>query len=110
MIDRRRFIGTTVAGGLGLTAATPGCAPRQSGQSAAEMSTEEARVPSFELDEVTVVKLQRAMESGERTARSITELYLGRIDAMNQRGPELRAIIETNPRRPRRRARRRATR
>ena len=54
-------------------------------------------MPSFELDEVTVVELQRAMESGERTARSITELYLGRIDAMNQRGPELRAIIETNP-------------
>src|SRR4029453_3662645 len=37
------------------------------------------------------------MESGQRTARSITELYLRRIDALDKRGPELRSIIETNP-------------
>ncbi len=37
------------------------------------------------------------MESGERTARSITELCLRRIEEMDGQGPELRSIIETNP-------------
>ena len=44
-----------------------------------------------------LIQLQNSMESGERTARSITELYLGRIAELNTTGPELRAIIETNP-------------
>jgi amidase len=52
---------------------------------------------SFELDETTVSELQRAMESGERTARSIAQLYLSRINELNLDGPELRAVIETNP-------------
>ena len=51
----------------------------------------------FELHEVTVAQLQHAMASGEQTARSITEHYLQRIDELNRQGPELRAIIETNP-------------
>ncbi len=54
-------------------------------------------VRPFELDEVTVAELQSAMESGQRTARSITELYLDRIDQLNLNGPELRAVIEANP-------------
>lgn len=51
----------------------------------------------FELDEITVDALQASMESGERTARSITELCLQRIEEMDGQGPELRSIIETNP-------------
>ncbi|HUU33199.1 MAG TPA: amidase [Vicinamibacterales bacterium] len=51
---------------------------------------------SFELDEITIDELQRAMQTGRYTARRITELYLGRIDALNRRGPELRAVIDTN--------------
>ena len=52
---------------------------------------------NFALLEATVGDLQAAMESGDHTARSIAELYLERIDQMNIRGTELRAIIETNP-------------
>ncbi len=37
------------------------------------------------------------MASGRLTARSITELYLARIDAVDPQGPTLRSIIETNP-------------
>ncbi len=37
------------------------------------------------------------METGEQSARSIAELYLDRIAALNAQGPELRAVIETNP-------------
>ncbi len=51
----------------------------------------------FDLEEITIAELQRSMVSGQRTARSTTEQYLDRIDAMNLRGPAIRAIIETNP-------------
>src|SRR6187402_135487 len=51
----------------------------------------------FELDELTIDDLSRAMQTGRYTARRITELYLARIDAINRRGPQLRAVIDTNP-------------
>jgi amidase len=57
----------------------------------------EAPVPSFELDEITIAELQRGMESGKYTARSIAEKYLARIEAIDRNGPTLRAVIETNP-------------
>jgi amidase len=96
MIDRRRFIGTTVAGSLGAVAAASGCAPGGNRDNARSGSGA-SQVSAFELDEVTVEQLQLSMESGERSARSITELYLGRIEELDRQGPELRSIIEINP-------------
>ena len=95
MVDRRRFIATTVVGGVGVAMGTTGCAP--SGSTVAAGSGGSSPIPPFELDEISVDELQQNMESGERTARSITELYLGRINEMDRQGPELRSIIETNP-------------
>jgi len=94
MIDRRRFLGTTALGGAGLALGPTACGPAVSDDASAERTQS---VEPFELDEATVAQLQQGMESGEHTARSITELYLGRIEAMDQQGPELRSIIETNP-------------
>jgi amidase len=94
MIDRRRFLQTTALGATGVTLGPAACAPPDRGEAADQESTQ---VPPFELDEVTIAELQRSMESGERTARSIVELYLGRIEALDRQGPELRSIIETNP-------------
>ena len=91
-MDRRRFLGTTVMAGAGIGVGTSCTSERP--EQPAECGTSQVR--PFELDEVDVVELQRSMESGERTARSITELYLGRIEELNLQGPELRAIIETN--------------
>src|SRR5215831_12890733 len=56
-----------------------------------------AEVEAFELDEVTISDLQKKMVSGEETARSLTEKYLARIDALDKRGPALRSVLETNP-------------
>ena len=95
MINRRRFIGTSLAGGaaaIGTTVCAPDAPRRMVGDDAAG-----AGIPPFELDEATVADLQAAMESGERTARSITQLYLDRIEALDGQGPELRSVIETNP-------------
>lgn len=98
MIDRRRFIGTTIAGGAAAALGTAACAPDAPQGAGGEGAASGAGgVPPFDLDEVTVAELQAAMESGERTARSITQLYLDRIAAIDGQGPELRSVIETNP-------------
>ena len=98
MIDRRRCIGTSIAGGAAAALGTTACAPdAPQGAGGEGGASGAAGVPPFELDEATVADLQAAMESGERTARSITRLYLDRIAALDGQGPELRSVIETNP-------------
>src|SRR5215218_261568 len=37
------------------------------------------------------------MRTGRYTARSITELYLGRMDAVDKAGPAINSVIERNP-------------
>jgi len=54
-------------------------------------------VKSFKLEEVTIAELQAAMESGKESAVSLSKSYLGRIEELDRRGPELRAVIEINP-------------
>jgi amidase len=56
-----------------------------------------ATAGSFELDEITVSELQQGMTSGRYTARSITEKYLARIEAIDKHGPAINAVIEVNP-------------
>src|SRR4249920_3185802 len=52
-----------------------------------------AKADSFELDEVTIADLQKKMVSGEETARSLTEKYIARIEALDKRGPALRSVL-----------------
>ncbi len=54
-------------------------------------------VPAFELDEITLAELQKGMQSGRFTARSLNERYLERIRQIDRDGPALNALIETNP-------------
>ena len=95
MIDRRRFIGATALGGAALAVVPTAC--EREGSTESPTRGDASTVEAFQLDEVTVDELQRSMESGERSARSITELYLSRIEALDRQGPELRSIIEMNP-------------
>jgi amidase len=53
--------------------------------------------PAFELEEMTIAQLQDAMASGRYTSRRLVELYSERIEAIDRKGPALRAIIEMNP-------------
>lgn len=52
---------------------------------------------SFELEEATIAGLIADQQAGRRTARSIAEQYLARIEAVDRKGPALRSIIELNP-------------
>jgi amidase len=51
----------------------------------------------FALNEATINVLQQKMQQGVYTARSITELYLKRIEQIDKAGPGLHAVIEVNP-------------
>jgi amidase len=52
---------------------------------------------AFELEEVTIASLVGEMGSGRRTARSIAETYLARIEAVDKNGPAINSVIEVNP-------------
>ncbi len=45
----------------------------------------------------SLAELQAALTRGDVSSRRLCQQYLARIEAMNARGPELRAILETNP-------------
>ena len=63
----------------------------------ASAGSESSRQEPFALHEATVADLQDRMAKGTETARSLCEKYLARIKALNEQGPMLRAVIETNP-------------
>jgi amidase len=56
------------------------------------------RDTSFDITEKSIADLSRAMRDGTATARSITEAYLARIAAYDQKGPAINAMISLNPR------------
>ena len=89
-MKRRDFLQVGMLGGAAVLA---GPALRVS-------TSEEKPHPSsapFELEEVTIPQLQEGMKNGKYTSRSISELYLARIDAIDKRGPSVNSIIELNP-------------
>ena len=92
-MDRRDFVRLSAVAGL---VAVRG--KELNGQALiASRTTSADVVPPFELDEATIPALQTAMSSGRMTARSITQLYLSRIDELDRKGPTLRHVIEINP-------------
>jgi amidase len=96
-VSRRHFVGAGVAAALGAThghLADPSPAPSR------DLAHEEMRmtqVPAFELEEATIDDLQGRMRSGRNSSASLVQLYLQRIDAIDQRGPAINCVIELNP-------------
>ncbi len=92
-LSRRGILKAGLA--TGLAAAT---APASSAGKDLDASPKPAWVSQpFELDEITISDLQQRLSSGALTARSITEKYLARIEAVDHHGPTLRSVIEVNP-------------
>ncbi|WP_428328954.1 amidase [Mucilaginibacter sp.] len=94
-MQRRNFLKTTSLAGLTLsTLAATSCslAPVKKDDPASP----DVKPDDFVLSEVTIDVLQQKMQSKEYTSRSITEMYLKRIDAIDKNGPKLNAVIELN--------------
>ena len=98
-VSRRAFVGAGVLGGAAAFAGvrlpwldgpsrdaqaagprTPGYSPRE-----------------FELQDATIAELQEGMRSGKYTSQRLVGLYLQRIDELDQAGPKLNQVLETNP-------------
>src|SRR3989440_3535825 len=80
-MDRRDFLMATTAAML----TVPGRAP------SAQPSTPAGPPPDL-------ANIAAAMTDGRLTARGLTQVYLDRIEALDRHGPQLRAVLETNPR------------
>ena len=52
---------------------------------------------SFDVMETTIQKVHEAIQAGDLTVRALVEAYLARIQAYDQAGPKLNAIILVNP-------------
>jgi Asp-tRNA(Asn)/Glu-tRNA(Gln) amidotransferase A subunit family amidase len=53
---------------------------------------------AFDVTEKSIEDLQKAMQDKQVTAQQLVDQYLVRIDAYDQRGPALNAIVVLNPR------------
>ncbi|MGH9337198.1 MAG: amidase, partial [Vicinamibacteria bacterium] len=91
-VDRRTFLGSGLAVGI---AGAIGSAPLAAARAGKQPSL--FTPPDFDLEEATIADLQGRMESGEHTARSLTEAYQTRLEALDRDGPPLRAVLEPNP-------------
>ena len=56
-----------------------------------------AGAQTFEVAEASIADEQKAMAEGRVTSKALVQAYLKRIEAFDQRGPRLNAIITINP-------------
>ena len=91
-IDRRAFVGATIVGAIAVRHGEWDSAPTSAHAHSAEL-----QVSSFALEELTIDELQTRMQRGSETSQSLVRQYLARIDAIDQRGPAINAVIELNP-------------
>ena len=88
-VSRREFLEATALGAAATAIRVPPGAPRG--------PTPHTPLPAFELEEATIADLQAGMKSGKYTSQRLCQLYLARIQSMDKTGPNLHAVIETNP-------------
>ncbi len=56
-----------------------------------------AQSPLFHVEELTIAGIHAGLESGRFTCRELVQMYLDRIEAYDQKGPALNAIVRVNP-------------
>jgi amidase len=69
----------------------PGCSPAPPGPPA-------SAAPSIDIVELAATEARDRLASGALTARALTQAYLDRIASVDDAGPALASVIETNPR------------
>ena len=99
MMNRRKFLKNGSETGIAITSLGLVSCQQQTNQAkeAIDENKNEKFADDFELNEATIDELQQKMQSGTYSSRSITELYLKRIDAIDKKGHALNAVIEINP-------------
>ena len=90
-MQRRKFLRNSSAAGLAVSSLF-NIVPTKSANAGTVSNNND-----FPLDEVTIDALQQAMQTGKYSSRSIAEMYLKQIAAIDKSGPILNAVIELNP-------------
>ncbi|RZM29091.1 MAG: amidase [Pedobacter sp.] len=93
-MQRRNFIKTGSIAALSLS--TLSATAHQVLPTAAHDDIHQASLDTFDLDEITISRLQEKMQAKVWTSRMITEKYLKRIAEIDKSGPMLNAVIELN--------------
>lgn len=88
-LSRRHFLELSALAAGSLVACGPAPQPAEEAKDPADAT--------FELAELDLATLADGMASGRFTARSLAESYLARIDALDRRGPTLRAVLDLDP-------------
>jgi amidase len=96
-MNRRKFL----KGGSIISLSIPAMVVAATNATAAntnnELPEKDLKIDGFELDEVTIDELQQKMNSGEQTSKTITKMYLKRIEEIDKKGPAINSVIEVNP-------------
>lgn len=90
IMKRRNFLETSVFGSILSTFGLTTC-----GSDYEPELNQQTKETQFPLEEFTVEQLQQKMTNGLHTARSIAELYLKRIEAVDKNG--INSVLEVNP-------------
>jgi Asp-tRNA(Asn)/Glu-tRNA(Gln) amidotransferase A subunit family amidase len=64
---------------------------------AAPLTLSGQRTPPFQVHEATIAQIESELKAHRLTCRSLVEDYLKRVDAYDQKGPSLNAIVQINP-------------
>lgn len=88
-MNRREFLSSAVVAGMSAAGDLTGANVNDPGQA--------AKVPPFELEDVSIAELGAGMTSGKYTSRRLVEMYMDRIESLDRKGPTLRAVLEINP-------------
>lgn len=94
-MHRRNFLKTGSLAGLSLSTLVAASCSEPSAEKKTDTATND-KTDLFELSEATITDLQQKMQRKQYTSRSITELYLKRIDEIDKNGPRLNSVIELN--------------
>jgi amidase len=64
---------------------------------AAPLTLSAQRPQTFQVHEATIAQIESELKAHRLTCRALVQEYLKRIDAYDQKGPSLNAIVEINP-------------
>ena len=95
-MNRRKFLKSGSIVSIAVPAMVLAAGKAQAGSSTNENSVEWF-MKDLNLEEISIDELQQKMTSGEQTSKSITKMYLKRIQDIDKSGPGLNSVIEINP-------------
>jgi amidase len=96
-LSRRSFLRWSALAGAGASMAFPGASAANVADVADVADPIPRAEPAQEIVEATIVQLQIAMERGGLRSQDLVEMYLERIRTLDQRGPNVNSVIQTNP-------------